>query len=57
LEERADNIGRARAMLEQARLKNPGSDALWLAAICTEQRGGNTKVRRKECVWGKLRCC
>jgi len=29
---------RARAVLEQARLKNPGNDELWLAAVRTEAR-------------------
>ena len=28
----------------QARLKNPGSDILWLAAVHTEQRTGNAKA-------------
>ena len=44
LEEDAGQLGRARALLEQARLKNPGSDELWLAAVRTEQRGGSVKA-------------
>ncbi|GIL57404.1 hypothetical protein Vafri_12583 [Volvox africanus] len=43
-EEAAGNVGRARALLEQARLKNPKTDELWLAAIRTEQRAGNEKA-------------
>lgn len=35
---------RARALLEQARLKNPGQPALWLAAARTEARAGNAKA-------------
>lgn len=44
LEEEAGNVARARALLEQARLKNPKSAELWLAAIRTEQRAGNEKA-------------
>ena len=44
LEENAGALGRARALLEQGRLKNPGNDELWLAAIRTEQRAGNSKA-------------
>ena len=44
LEERAGAVGKARAILEQARLKNPHQDELWLAAVRTEQRSGNAKA-------------
>ena len=44
LEERAGAFGRARALLEQARLKNPANDVLWLAAVHSEQRAGNAKA-------------
>lgn len=44
LEENAGQLGRARALLEQARLKNAGNDELWLAAIRTEQRASNSKA-------------
>lgn len=44
LEEKAGAIGKARAILEQARLKNPKQDQLWLAAIRTELRSGNNKA-------------
>ena len=44
LGERAGAVGKARAMLEQARLKNPHQDELWLAAVRTEQRAANTKA-------------
>ena len=44
LEEKAGAFGKARALLEQARLKNPLSDVLWLAAVHSEQRGGNPKA-------------
>ena len=44
LEEHAGALGKARALLEQARLKNHASDELWLAAIRTEQRAGNAKA-------------
>ena len=37
-------MGKARAILEQARLKNPHQDELWLAAVRTEQRATNTKA-------------
>ena len=37
-------MGRARALLEQARLKNPKAEEAWLAGIRTEQRAGNTKA-------------
>ncbi|GLC38459.1 hypothetical protein PLESTB_001727900 [Pleodorina starrii] len=43
-EEAGGNVGRARALLDQARLKNPKTEALWLAAIRTEQRAGNEKA-------------
>lgn len=35
---------KGRALLEQARLKNPKSDQLWLAAVRMELRAGNTKA-------------
>ncbi|GFR44314.1 hypothetical protein Agub_g5438 [Astrephomene gubernaculifera] len=38
------NVARARALLEQARLRNPHTPELWLAAIRTEQRAGNEKA-------------
>ena len=44
LEEKAGAVGKARAVLEQARLKNPKQDQLWLAAIRTELRSGNNKA-------------
>ena len=44
LEEKAAAVGKARAILEQARLKNPHQDELWLAAVRTEQRATNTKA-------------
>ena len=44
LEEKAGAVGKARAVLEQARLKNPKQDQLWLAAVRTELRSGNTKA-------------
>lgn len=44
LEEKLGSVGKARAILEQARLKNPKQDELWLAAVHTEQRSGNTKA-------------
>ncbi len=44
LEEKAGAVGKARAILEQARLKNPHQDELWLAAVRTEQRAANTKA-------------
>jgi len=44
LEEKAGAVGKARAILEQARLKNPHQDELWLAAVRTEQRATNTKA-------------
>lgn len=44
LEERAGNPAKARALLEQARLKNPKTPALWLAAVRAEMRGGNQKA-------------
>ena len=37
-------MGRTRALLEQARLKNPKAEEAWLAGIRTEQRAGNTKA-------------
>jgi hypothetical protein len=43
-EQEGGNVARARALLEQARLKNPKTDELWLAAIRTEQRAGNEKA-------------
>ncbi len=44
IEEKAGAVGKARAILEQARLKNPHQDELWLAAVRTEQRATNTKA-------------
>ena len=44
LEEKAGAVGKARAVLEQARLKNPKQDELWLAAVRTEQRSSNPKA-------------
>eukprot|EP00798_Chlamydomonas_sp_ICE-L_P028065 gene28065-31168_t len=38
------NLPRARALLEQAQLKNPQNGELWLAAIRTECMAGNTKA-------------
>ncbi|KXZ45962.1 hypothetical protein GPECTOR_49g546 [Gonium pectorale] len=43
-EEAGGGVARARALLEQARLRNPHSPELWLAAIRTEQRAGNEKA-------------
>lgn len=43
LEEAAQNFSRARVVLEQARLKNPGNDVLWLAAVRTELRADRKK--------------
>eukprot|EP00951_Prasinocladus_malaysianus_P047017 scaffold648512_cov45-Prasinocladus_malaysianus.AAC.1 len=43
LDEEVVGAGKARATLEQARLKNPKNEDLWLAAIRTEQRAGNAK--------------
>lgn len=40
LEWKAGSGGRARALLEQARLKNPANEHLWLAAVRTEQQLG-----------------
>ena len=40
LEWRAGAGGRARALLEQGRLKNPANEHLWLAAVRTEQQMG-----------------
>ncbi len=44
LEEGAGQVARARALLEQARLRNPKTPELWLAAVRTEQRAGNDKA-------------
>ena len=44
LEEKTGAFGKARALLEQARLKNPAKDVLWLAAVHSEQRAGNPKA-------------
>lgn len=44
LEEKLGSVGKSRAILEQARLKNPKQDELWLAAVHTEQRSGNSKA-------------
>ena len=44
LEERAGNVAKARALLEQARLKNPKNAQLWLAAVRTELRAQNQKA-------------
>ena len=35
---------KARALLEQGRLKNPKNDQLWLAAVRNELRAGNSKA-------------
>ena len=40
LEEKAGNVSKARATLEQARHRNSGSEELWLAAVRTELRAG-----------------
>jgi len=37
-------VSKARATLEQARHKNPGSEQLWLAAVRTEQRAALPKA-------------
>lgn len=37
-------MAKARALLEQGRLKNPKNDELWLAAVRTEKRAGNDKA-------------
>jgi pre-mRNA-processing factor 6 len=39
---------RARALLEQARLRNPASDALWLAAVRTEARAAGLWARARD---------
>ena len=39
---------RARALLEQARLANPGSDELWLAAVRTEARAAGLWARARD---------
>ena len=44
LEEQAGATAKARALLEQGRLKNAASPELWLAAMRTEQRAGLTKA-------------
>jgi len=44
LEEQAGATGKARALLEQGRLKNLASPELWLAAVRTEQRAGLIKA-------------
>ena len=44
LEERNGAVGKARALLEQARLKNPKNEELWLAAVRTEARSGNARA-------------
>lgn len=44
LEEEAGTVAKARALLEQGRLKNLASAELWLAAVRTEQRAGLTKA-------------
>lgn len=43
LEETSKNFSRARVVLEQARLKNPGNDFIWLAAVRTELRSERKK--------------
>lgn len=54
-------MGKARALLEQARVRNPQHPDLWLAAARVELRAGNVKaagnVMAKAlqvcvCVWG-----
>lgn len=37
-------MGKARALLEQARLRNPQQPELWLAASRVELRAGNAKA-------------
>ncbi len=37
-------MAKARALLEQARLKNPKNALLWLAAVRTEMRAQNNKA-------------
>ena len=44
LEEQAGATAKARALLEQGRLKNLASPELWLAAVRTEQRAGLVKA-------------
>lgn len=44
LEEKAGAVGKARALLEQARLKNPKNDEAWLAGVRMELRTGNAKA-------------
>ena len=57
LEERAGAFGKARALLEQARLKNPANDVLWLAAVHSEQRAGNAKAAESLIAKGlQVRC-
>ncbi len=61
LEEQTGAVGKARALLEQARVRNPQHPDLWLAAARVELRAGNVKaagnVMAKAlqvcvCVWG-----
>ncbi|TPX46979.1 hypothetical protein SeMB42_g03012 [Synchytrium endobioticum] len=46
LEEKADMMTRARALLERARLLNPANDLLWAESIRVEQRGGNAAMSK-----------
>jgi len=40
VEERANQLIKARALLEKARLRNPKSPELWLEAVRVENRAG-----------------
>lgn len=44
LEERQRLVARARALLDQARLKLPSNDALWLAKVRLEARANQPKA-------------
>ena len=57
LEEKAGAVGKARAVLEQARLKNPKQDELWLAAVRTEQRSNNPKAAEALMAKALQVCC
>lgn len=43
LDELSGNLSKARALMEQARYKNPKQDLLWIHAVRQELRAGNTK--------------
>uniref|UniRef100_A0A7S0UWL8 Suppressor of forked domain-containing protein n=1 Tax=Polytomella parva TaxID=51329 RepID=A0A7S0UWL8_9CHLO len=44
LEEKSGQPSKARALLEQARLRNPKNDWIWLAAVRTEERAGKERA-------------